>query len=188
VIGGYRYRGSVSTAIQGHYFYADECSGLVWRATNSGSSWSSVVALDTTENFTSFGEDEAGEVYLLALGGTVFHVIQGPNCATRPRVSMQATRTGTGTYDVTLTASNSAAVTSNVLTSVAFTRIVNGSVAIGSQTNQQAPFTATLPGTSATTHFTVQRVQAGQAMHVDLGVVDRCGTWKTFFGAGTGAN
>jgi glucose/arabinose dehydrogenase len=188
VIGGYRYRGTVSQALQGAYFYADECSGRVWRATSDGGSWSSVVALDTTEHFSSFGEDEAGEIYLVALSGTIYHVIQAPSCASRPRVVMQASRLGTGTYLVTLSASDNAGVTGNVLNSVQFTRITNGSVTIGSQTNQRNPFTATLPGTGPLAQFTVQRVQAGQAMHVDLSVTDRCGAWKTFFGAGTGAN
>jgi glucose/arabinose dehydrogenase len=188
VIGGYRYRGTVSQALRGLYFYADECTGLVWHANNAGGQWSSVLALDTTENFSSFGEDEAGEVYLVALSGKIYHIVQAANCATRPRVSIRPTRTGTGTYDVTLTASDNVAVVGNVLSSVAFTRITNASVTIGAQANQRNPFTATLPGTSPTTHFVVQRVQTGQAMHVDLSVTDRCGAWKTFFGAGTGAN
>jgi hypothetical protein len=88
---------------------------------------------------------------------------------------------------VTLSANDSATLSGNVLQSIAFSRIVNGSVTIGTQVNQRNPFTATLPGNSTIARFTVQRVTAGQTMHVDLRVTDRCGVWPTFFGAGTSA-
>jgi hypothetical protein len=79
VIGGYRYRGSANPALQGAYFYGDECSGRIWRATGSGTSWSTVEALDTTENFSSFGEDEAGELYVTDIsGGAVYRLIASP--------------------------------------------------------------------------------------------------------------
>jgi glucose/arabinose dehydrogenase len=187
VTGGYRYRGTANPALQGSYFYADYCSGLIWRANGSGNAWTSVQALDTTHNISAFGEDEAGEVYVVTLGGSIFRLAQAAtNCSVRPRVTLQSTRTGSGAYDVTLTASDSATVSGNVLTSVAFNRIVNGSVTIGTQVNQRSPFTATLPGTGTTARFSVQRVQAGQLMHVDLKVSDRCGEWSTFFGIGGG--
>jgi hypothetical protein len=185
VTGGYRYRGSVNPALQGLYFYADYCSGRIWKASPSGATWTPVEALDTTHNISSFGEDEAGEVYLVTLGGSIFRIGQtAANCSARPRVSLQSARTGPGTYDVTVTATDGATVPGNVLSSIAFTRITNASVTIGTQANQRSPFTATLPGTGATARFTVQRLQAGQAMHVDLKPTDRCGAWSTFFGAG----
>lgn len=189
VTGGYRYRGSANPALQGQYFYADYCAGRIWRASQSGQTWTAVEALDTTHNISGFGEDAAGELYVVTLGGSIFRLAQtATNCSPRPHVSLQSVRTGPGTYDVTVTANDSAGLSGNLLSSIAFHRIVNASVTIGSQANQRSPFTATLPGTSSTARFTVQRVQAGQAMHVDVRATDRCGVWSTFFGAGTSTN
>jgi hypothetical protein len=43
-----------------------------------------------------------------------------------------------------------------------------------------------LPGTSASTSFTVRRQSSGAAT-VNLAVVDRCGRWTTFVGGGPNA-
>ena len=64
VTGGFRYRGA-SAALFGTYFYADFCSGRVWGASPDGTgTWSNTEILDTSLSISSFGEDEAGELYL----------------------------------------------------------------------------------------------------------------------------
>jgi hypothetical protein len=78
VIGGYVYRGSAIPGLQGHYFYADYCSGWVRSFRMDGG-----VAVDRTEwptlqpggPVTSFGEDAAGELYLLTEEGGVFKIV-----------------------------------------------------------------------------------------------------------------
>jgi len=190
VIGGYRYRGPVYPALQGRYFYGDDCSGLIWKATATGTSWSSVVALDTDQMITAFGEDETGELYVVGLFGSIFQLVQAPpDCGNsgRPRVALRATRTGAGTYSVTVSVSDSPTVLDNALQSVAFTRITNASVTFGGQLDQQSPFTVSLPDGSRTTGFTVRRITPGQVMHLDLRVTDHCGVWSTFFGTGRSA-
>ncbi len=67
VTGGYVYRGFQGTFPQGTYIYGDYCSGEFWRWNGT----SSTLLIDTTRNISSFGEDEAGEIYLVGLGGTV---------------------------------------------------------------------------------------------------------------------
>jgi hypothetical protein len=74
ITGGYRYRGG-STLFSGRYFYGDYCSGTIWTATLSGSTWSSSVLLDTAYSISSFGEDEAGELYLADAGGAVYRML-----------------------------------------------------------------------------------------------------------------
>ncbi|MEW6208004.1 MAG: PQQ-dependent sugar dehydrogenase [Acidobacteriota bacterium] len=73
VTGGYVYRGSLSTAMIGAYFYADFCTGEIFMLMNGAQNR----LLDTSLNISSFGEDEAGELYVVGLGGTV-HRIKGP--------------------------------------------------------------------------------------------------------------
>jgi glucose/arabinose dehydrogenase len=193
ITGGYRYRGLANPAFSGLYFYADLCSGRVWKALPTGSSWSSTEALDTTLTPVSFGEDESGELFLVTQANAtnpaaIFRLVQagGPpaNCATRPRVVLQSQRIASGTLAVTLSSTTSVSVTTNELQSVAFVHVNNAAVTIGSQVDQTVPFTAALGNGTTTAFFTVRRLQAGVPMHVDIGVTDRCGVWPTFLGGG----
>ncbi len=77
VTGGYVYRGAAAPALQGVYFYADYCAGWVksfryadGRVTE-GSDWPQ---LAPGGNITSFGEDAAGELYILTQQGGVYRV------------------------------------------------------------------------------------------------------------------
>jgi glucose/arabinose dehydrogenase len=81
IAGGYVYRGSAIPAIQGVYFYADFCQGWVrsFRYDNGA-------AIEETDwptlrpggSVTSFGEDAAGELYVLSAVGTVFKMVPEP--------------------------------------------------------------------------------------------------------------
>ena len=78
VTGGYVYRGAAIPALQGHYLYADYCSGFVrsLRMTDG-------VATDQADWPTlrpggavpSFGEDAAGELYVLSADGRVLKIV-----------------------------------------------------------------------------------------------------------------
>ncbi len=74
VTGGYRYRGPVS-AFAGIYFFGDYCSGQIFGATFDGAGWTVQVALTTPYGISSFGEDEAGEIYLVHHGGEVYRIV-----------------------------------------------------------------------------------------------------------------
>jgi glucose/arabinose dehydrogenase len=190
IAGGYRYRGGLNPALRGIYFYGDFCSGRVWKGIASGRFWGAIEALDTDHNITSFGEDEAGELYVVAASGQILRLLQAPsppvaNCSQRPRIDVRTVRVAPGTLQVTLTATNSATVASNVLQSIVFNHIVNGSVTIGAQSNQTSPFSVTLPPSTTSAQFTAARTQAGQVLHVDFSVTDLCGPWQTFVGGGT---
>ncbi len=74
VTGGYRYRGSRYPALDGVYLYGDFCTGTVWGATYNGSAWTSSQVADTSYNISAFGEDEAGELYLVDLNGAVYQI------------------------------------------------------------------------------------------------------------------
>jgi glucose/arabinose dehydrogenase len=65
VTGGYRYRGQQIPELYGVYLYGDFCSGRVWGASQDGvGQWHTVELLDTAFLISTFGEDEAGELYL----------------------------------------------------------------------------------------------------------------------------
>ncbi len=70
ITGGYRYRGTIP-GLYGTYIYGDFCSGKIWIAEENGG-WTSTEWMDTSHFISSFGEDEAGELYLVDLGGSVY--------------------------------------------------------------------------------------------------------------------
>jgi glucose/arabinose dehydrogenase len=69
IIGGFRYRGTAIPAIAGRYLHSDNCSGRIRAATETSPGvWSGGQILDTSLAISSFGEDEAGELYVTSLG------------------------------------------------------------------------------------------------------------------------
>jgi len=74
VTGGFRYRGSTRATLAGQYLFGDYCTGVVWRAQESGGTWSSTQLFDTPYNVSSFGEDDDGKLYLVHLGGSVLRI------------------------------------------------------------------------------------------------------------------
>lgn len=77
VTGGYVYRGAQFPAMTGVYLYGDYCSGKIWGLVpaEDGWGWRSVLLLESGLNISSFGEDEAGEVYVVDLRGAVYQVV-----------------------------------------------------------------------------------------------------------------
>jgi uncharacterized protein (TIGR03437 family) len=70
ITGGYVYRGTRNSLPVGSYVYGDYCSGEIFLLNGGASS----LLLDTTLSISSFGEDEAGEIYVVGLGGTVHRI------------------------------------------------------------------------------------------------------------------
>ncbi|NOH02327.1 MAG: hypothetical protein HND47_10415 [Chloroflexi bacterium] len=80
VTGGYVYRGSQFPALEGVYLYGDFCKGKIWGMIKNGSGqWVSTLITDTDFFISSFGEDEAGELYLTDyVTGSVYHIAEAP--------------------------------------------------------------------------------------------------------------
>ncbi|OGO04380.1 MAG: glucose dehydrogenase [Chloroflexi bacterium RBG_13_54_9] len=75
VTGGYVYRGKKYPTLRGIYFFADYCSGRIWGLRQAdGGNWEMAQLLKTDVRVSSFGEDAAGELYVLDLGGKVYHL------------------------------------------------------------------------------------------------------------------
>jgi glucose/arabinose dehydrogenase len=80
VTGGVVYRGSQLPDWQGVYLYGDYCSGLVWGiARDPEGDWigapGGVVLFEGVGRISSFGEDEAGEVYLVDHVGRILQLL-----------------------------------------------------------------------------------------------------------------
>lgn len=78
VTGGYVYRGAAIPALQGHYFYADFCQGWVRSLRMDAGTVGAQADWPTLRPGTaipSFGEDAAGELYVLAADGRVLKIV-----------------------------------------------------------------------------------------------------------------
>ena len=85
--GGYVYRGNNYPDLQGTYFCADYCSGIIWSMRYAGFGAVSEFTVRTTQldppgastisSIVSFAEDARGELYIIEQGGEIWR-IDGP--------------------------------------------------------------------------------------------------------------
>lgn len=80
ITGGYVYRGEAIPDLAGVYLFGDFCSGLLWGGGQDASGdWVKSAPVETGVGISSFGEDSAGNVYVIDLeGGGVYEVMPGP--------------------------------------------------------------------------------------------------------------
>ena len=65
------------SALEGAYLFSDDCSGRIWgmdAATALRGPTSAKVLLESGLTVSSFGQDDAGELYICDLGGKLYHV------------------------------------------------------------------------------------------------------------------
>jgi glucose/arabinose dehydrogenase len=78
ITGGYAYRGVAIPGLQGTYFYGDFCAGFVrsFRLVNgTATQFFDWAALRPVGNITSFGEDAAGELYIMTSAGGLYRIV-----------------------------------------------------------------------------------------------------------------
>jgi Viral BACON domain len=128
------YRGSAGTLPPGTYVYADYCSGEIFAWDGSTQS----VLLDTTQNISSFGEDEQGELYVVSLGGAVSRLVSCTYSISPARATFQSAA-GSGSVSVTAGAGCAWTAVSNA----SWISITSGANGIGNGTVQYsvAPYT-----------------------------------------------
>ena len=74
VTGGYVYRGKAIPALVGQYVFGDYCSGRIWTIPRTAVAPASKTLLrSTTMLISGFGEDQAGELYVLDHAGGVLY-------------------------------------------------------------------------------------------------------------------
>jgi glucose/arabinose dehydrogenase len=80
VTGGYVYRGQEFPLLAGIYLFGDYCSGRIWGlAPDRAGGWQVAEMAKIEAQISSFGEDEAGELYLVDMGhGALLRIMAGP--------------------------------------------------------------------------------------------------------------
>ncbi len=103
VTGGMVYRGQIYPRMQGIYFYGDYCSGRIW-GLKRGVTWQTVLLLDSPYALSTFGEDEAGNLYVADhAGGGIYRLADTvvstptdtPTATPSPTTNPKPTRTPT---------------------------------------------------------------------------------------------
>ncbi len=76
ITGGNVYRGTRYPQMAGIYFFSDFCSGNLWGLVQANGEWQTRLLLETGYAVSSFGEDEAGEIYLVDMSsGTLYTLV-----------------------------------------------------------------------------------------------------------------
>jgi glucose/arabinose dehydrogenase len=100
ITGGYAYRGTIGSLPAGKYVFADFCTGEIFQLDGN----TVTLVMDTSLSIASFGEDEAGEIYVVNRSGTI-HRWRNPaaSCSYSIAATNQsfASSGGTGTVNVT---------------------------------------------------------------------------------------
>ena len=85
ITGGYVYRGQRLPDLRGVYLYADFCSGRIWGLRYDGERVTEQAQLARAGfQIPSFGEDEAGEVYVLGFDGGIYRFAGPPGQVPQP--------------------------------------------------------------------------------------------------------
>jgi len=75
VTGGYVYRGDAIPELEAVYLFSDYCSGRVWASYRDDSmQWNTNEFLQTGMQVSSFGTDEANELYLIDYSGVLYRI------------------------------------------------------------------------------------------------------------------
>ena len=76
VTGGYVYRGSTTSPFFGHYFFTDYCSDKIWTLHKESGNWvKENFGTFTGNNFSTFGEDVNGQLYVAGItSGKIFRI------------------------------------------------------------------------------------------------------------------
>lgn len=77
ITGGYVYRGQRSPGLRGTYLYSDFCSGTIWGLRVANSGITAEVLAETDFGVTTFGQDEAGEIYVADARSSTIYRIHG---------------------------------------------------------------------------------------------------------------
>ncbi len=101
ITGGYVYRGTQYSKLFGLYLFTDYCNGQIWTIKKNGNTFD----LDTLQNFdnyqyTSFGQDNLGELYLAYRGsstgstGRIYRITETSDCKPVAFISLNDTVQG----------------------------------------------------------------------------------------------
>ena len=133
ITGGYVYRGSLNSLPAGLYVYGDFCSGEIftWNGTEQR------LVLDTSLSISSFGEDDAGEIYVVGLNGVVNRIAGasgGGGAACTPNISPSPLVVRREGETATISVFASAGCAWNATSTVDWITFPSGATGVGSGT------------------------------------------------------
>jgi glucose/arabinose dehydrogenase len=76
ITGGYRYRGNGVPQLDGRYLFADFCAGRLM-ALDPANGRAASLPVPAVEALSAFGEDPAGELYVVSMAGPVYRIVTG---------------------------------------------------------------------------------------------------------------
>jgi uncharacterized repeat protein (TIGR03806 family) len=101
VVGGYAYRGTLAPSLTGAYIYGDFGGGRIWALRrDAGGNVVSNDEIARVSAVSSFGEDEAGEVYAVSFGGSIWRLRDTGGGATTPPQLLSQTGLFTDTQNL----------------------------------------------------------------------------------------
>ena len=157
ITGGSVYRGGQYPALQGTYFFGDYCTGYLWSLQRVSGQWQMTMQLDTGMNISSFGEDAAGELYLISYAsGEVFQVASGSPVPTATPIATSTstpTRTPTPTGTPTTSTNTPTPTATPTSTTSANTPTPTPSAAPGGEVVNPANIGALAAGTNVLLNF-----------------------------------
>lgn len=83
ITGGFVYRGRRGAFPQGAYVFGDYCTGEIWTLIGT----TQTLVLDSDSALTSFGEDEAGELYVCHVSGQVRRLVESTAATPRAEIA-----------------------------------------------------------------------------------------------------
>lgn len=84
ITGGFVYRGPVDSDLTGVYLYGDFVNGRIWGLQRQGDQWETSLLLDTAFGISTFGEDEAGNLYVADFFEGIIYAIAVPERSSQP--------------------------------------------------------------------------------------------------------
>ena len=114
VTGGFVYRGEDYPALVGNYLYVDFCTGKLWALKKVGQDWvNTLIYENSTRNFTTFGEDNRGELYLGTINGEIYRICETSWVSSYPNLSLNDNPILSNTYQAGQTLSSAGVVPIN---------------------------------------------------------------------------
>ena len=100
VNGGFMYRGTDFSAMNGRYFYTDFCSNKIWSLRQENGDWinEEEFVYPSGSSFTTMGEDNRGELYMGNLGGFVYRIVDDNVLTNLPNLTKDENPVPSGAY------------------------------------------------------------------------------------------
>jgi glucose/arabinose dehydrogenase len=104
VTGGFVYRGSQIPSFYGKYFFTDYCNDKIWTLTPTSKSWTvELMGQFQGNNFSTFGEDKNGRLYIAGLTSGVIYYLSHTGTGLNDQLQKKLIHIYPNPFDATIT-------------------------------------------------------------------------------------